>query len=70
MKVPTLKVAQSINFEAQGNQFRVKRLDKSTYHLKKIGQNERSRFGTRKDIQEDVNNAMITGELPPAEGRF
>ncbi len=58
------KIGQSETFTAHGRTFQVKRLSRDTWHLRDTGIAERSRFGTRREIADDVVHVKEHGCLP------
>jgi hypothetical protein len=64
----TLRVGEFKHFEAHGRTFRVRRLRQGVYHLSADNTKERSRFGSRSQIIEDVKVAVEYGVLPGPAG--
>ena len=58
------KVGDIVQYAAHGRQFQVKRVNRDTWHLRDLGIAERSRFGTVKEIADDVGSTLETGALP------
>lgn len=68
----TLDYAQR-NYTAHGRRFAVRRLvghRPAVYHLRDLDITERSRFGTRAQIEADVAYTLENGHLPPAGPRW
>lgn len=57
-------------FSCHGRTFRVKRISRDTWHLRDLAISERSRFGTKKQIAEDVGKVLETGVLPRSSSGF
>ena len=66
--VNLLTVGDDFTFTAHGRTFTVKRLRRTVYNLRDHAVWERSRFGTRQQIAEDVQVALDYGHLPPPVG--
>lgn len=49
-----------------GRTFQLSRLRRSVYHLRDLEISARSRFGTFREIQQDVEYVLANGVLPPA----
>jgi hypothetical protein len=63
------KMGMVIEFHAHGRTFRVKRLNRNTWHLRDLEISERSRFGRMDDICADVGAVLETGHLPCGKDR-
>lgn len=58
------KIGEEAKIEAHGKTCYVKRISRSTWHMRMQGLLERSRFGTKQEIREDVQSFLETGALP------
>lgn len=56
-----------LGFQVHGKWFNIKRKSRTSYFLS-ASRGSRSRWGTRKEILQDVDRVLKTGSLPHAEG--
>lgn len=68
--MPPLKVGQTHEFAAHGRNFAVKRLRRNVYFLRDLAVSERSRWGTKAEITQDVAIVLQCGALPGAKKRL
>lgn len=65
IRMPT-KSQPETTYDTHGRRFTIKRLSQSTYTLSNLLHDPRMRFGTAKEIAEDVSHTLETGRLPHA----
>lgn len=63
VRIPTKK-GEEVVFDCYGRRFYVKKLSQSTYMLTNPLNDPRARFGTAKEIADDVSRVLETGRLP------
>ena len=68
MNLVPRKIGEDVTFTAHGHTFTVSRLSLRTWQLRDHSLRERARFGTRREIAEDVDYASRWGCLPPPAG--
>jgi hypothetical protein len=58
------KIGEAVLFSANGRDYRVKKLSRSTWFLHDLAITERGRFGTKAEITEDITLILEGNGLP------
>lgn len=65
------RINQLMSFTSHGRLFIVKKLNRNTWHLRDTTISTRSRFGSKREIIEDMIYVLSYGILPPrTDGRW
>lgn len=59
-----VKIGEEVSFSAHGKTYSVKRIARSTWHLRDTAIKTHSRFGTAQEIAEDIGHVIECGSLP------
>ena len=62
------RIGITVQYAVRGRKFEVKRLRRDIWHLRDLARSDRSRFGTRQQIAEDIAATLESGALPPPNG--